>query len=292
MVPRDADGKLTDWTDVAQLDFGNPAVRREMTDAMRWWLTEFGIDGYRMDVAGFVPYSFWAEALPALRAAVPRPILLLAEWGDLELHRKGFDLTYGWESYKRLKKVWGGGSASDYVRDEVAELRAMPEGGRRLRFTTNHDETAWDRTPVEIFGPGAGARAAFVATVLLPGRPLLYNGQEVESPQKLPLFERELVQWEQPHAAEAREFYRKVLELTRTQPALIRGDFVPISTSAPFDIISFRRGGTVILVNPRPRAVRFNVTGIEVGGRRDLLTSKTQRGNRVTLPAYGVLVLQ
>ena len=48
----------------------------------------------------------------------------------------------------------------------------------------------------------------------------------------------------------------------------------------------------MILVNPRPRAVRFNVTGIEVGGRRDLLTSKTQRGNRVTLSAYGVLVLQ
>src|SRR5690606_23049379 len=150
-----------------------------------------------------------------------------------ELHRKGFDLTYGWESYKRLKAVWKGAPASSYVRGEIAELAGMPQGGMRLRFTTNHDETAWDDTPVAIFG--AGARAAFVATALLPGRPLLYNGQEVESPQKLPLFEREPVQWEQPHAAEAREFYRRVLELTRTQPALIRGDFVEIRTSAPSD---------------------------------------------------------
>lgn len=290
MVPRDADGKLTDWTDVAQLDYGNPAVRREMTDVMRWWLTEYGIDGYRMDVAGFIPYDYWAEALPALRAAVPRPILLLAEWGDLELHRKGFDLTYGWESYKRLKAVWKGGIASAYVRGEIAELAGMPQGGMRLRFTTNHDETAWDDTPVAIFG--AGARAAFVATALLPGRPLLYNGQEVESPQKLPLFERELVQWEQPHGAEARAFYRRVLELTRTQPALIRGDFVEIRTSAPSDVIAFRRGGIVVLVNPRPTPVRFSVTSIEVDGRRDLLTSRKQRGNRVTLPAYGFLVLQ
>ena len=78
-VPRDPKGKLTDWTDVAQLDYGNPALRREMIAAMRWWLTEFGIDGFRMDVAGFVPDAFWREATPALRAAVPRPILLLAE---------------------------------------------------------------------------------------------------------------------------------------------------------------------------------------------------------------------
>ena len=33
-VPRDDKGKLTDWTDVAQLDYGNPALRREMIATM------------------------------------------------------------------------------------------------------------------------------------------------------------------------------------------------------------------------------------------------------------------
>ena len=98
-VPREPDGKLTDWTDVVQLDYGNPAVRREMIATMRWWLQEFGIDGFRVDVAGFIPNDFWREAVPAIRAAVPRQILLLAEWADLEMHRAGFDLTYGWDSY-------------------------------------------------------------------------------------------------------------------------------------------------------------------------------------------------
>ena len=94
-VPRDDQGKLTDWTDVAQLDYRNPALRREMIATMSWWLREFGIDGFRVDVAGFVPDDFWREATPQLRAAVPRPILLLAEWGDLKMHRLGFDLSYG-----------------------------------------------------------------------------------------------------------------------------------------------------------------------------------------------------
>ncbi|HWA16574.1 MAG TPA: alpha-amylase family glycosyl hydrolase, partial [Gemmatimonadales bacterium] len=160
LTPRDADGKLTDWTDVAQLDYGNRAVRKAMTGTMAWWLKEYEIDGFRVDVAGFVPYDYWKEALPALRAAVPRPILLLAEWGDPEMHKLGFDLTYSWDAYKRLKGVWQGAPADSFVAAEVIDMSVMPINGARLRFTTNHDETAWDKPPVAIFGAGTGARAA------------------------------------------------------------------------------------------------------------------------------------
>ncbi len=223
-VPRGPDGKLTDWDDVLQLDYRNPAVRREMIASMRYWLEKFEIDGFRVDAAGFVSYDFWREAVPALRAAVPRPILLLAEWGDLEMHRVGYDLTYGWDSYKRLKAVWRGTAASTFVRDELADLPKMPPGGMRMRFTTNHDETAWDDPPLKLFGGSAGARAAYVAIALLPGRPLLYDGQEVESPQKLGLFERQPIVWNQPQASKARAFYASVVKLARTEPALVTRD--------------------------------------------------------------------
>ncbi len=292
MVPRDPDGKLTDWTDVVQLDYGNPEVRREMIATMRWWLEQFGIDGFRVDVAGFVPYDFWREALPALRAAVPRRLLFLAEWGDPELHRLGYDLTYAWDSYDRLKEVWRGAPAPMFVQRELADMQAMPPGGMRMRFSTNHDKTAWDDPPVTIFGRGAGARAAYVALALLPGRPLLYNGQEVESPQKLGLFEREAVAWRQPQAAQARAFYGRVMRLARTEPAFLGKEFAEVATSAPDDVIAYRRGELVVLVNPRPRQVRVSLTGVEVNGARDLLFDRTLRGRTVTLPAYGAMVLR
>src|ERR1041385_4537001 len=291
-VPRDPQGKPTDWTDVAQLDYGNPELRRAMIEAMRYWLVEFGIDGFRVDAAGFVPAAFWKEAVPALRAAVPRRILLLAEWGDLEMHRLGVHLTYPWDSYSRLKEVWGGAPASTFIRREVEDLKAMPLGGMRLRFTTNHDETAWDNPPVKRFQGAAGARAAFVAMAFLPGRPLIYNGQEVESPQKLGLFERQPVVWSQPHAEQARAFYRRVLHLARTDPAFLAGDLREVETSAPDDVIAYRRGPVVVLVNARPRAVRTAVTGDGVAGARDLLSGRAQQGDTVALPAYGAVVLR
>jgi glycosidase len=291
-VPRDPDGKLTDWTDVVQLDYGNPKVRQQMIAAMRYWLEEFGVDGFRVDVAGFLPNDFWREAVPALRGAVPRPILLLAEWDDLELHRIGFDLTYGWDSYKRLKAVWRGAAASSFVQAELQDMKAMPPGGMRMRFTTNHDETAWDAPPLKIFRGPAGARAAFAAIALLPGRPLIYNGQEVESPQQLGLFEPQSVVWNQRDAAAATAFYRKVLELASTHPAVIGGDFREVKTSAPKDLIAYRRGALVVLVNSRPRAVKATVRDIAVDGGRDLLSGRVQQGAAVSLPAYGAVVLR
>jgi len=290
-VPRDEQGKPTNWTDVAELDYDNPALRRAMIAAMRHWLVDFGIDGFRVDVAGFIPDEFWREAVPALRAAVARPILLLAEWGDLKAHRLGFDLTYAWDSYSRLKAVWRGEAAAPFVTRELADLEAMPPGGMRLRFTTNHDETAWDEPAVTLFGGAAGARAAFVAMALLPGRPLLYNGQAIESPQRLRLFERDPIDWDRPGADTARALYQRVLELARTNPALVTGDLRPITTSVPDDVIAYGRGDVVVLVNARAREVRAAVAALGGTCRRDLLSDRPQCGTDVTLPPHGAAVL-
>jgi glycosidase len=291
MEPRNEEGQPTGWTDVAQLDYRNPAMRQAMIDAMRHWLVEYNIDGFRVDVAGFVPDSFWMEALPALRAAVPRPILLLAEWGDPKMHRFGFDLTYGWEGYARLKQVWDTASAEAFVAAEVADARALPAGGMRLRFTTNHDETAWDEPPLDLFGGAAGARAAFAAMVLLPGRPLLYNGQEVESPVPLRLFERDTIAWRNPAADSARAVYRRVLDLPGHHPGLAGQSIAAVTTSAPRDVIAYRRGEVVVLVNARAREIAFRVTGETLNGMVDALSGKAVKGQQLTLPAYGVFVL-
>jgi glycosidase len=290
-VPRDDKGKLTDWTDVAQLDYTNPALRREMIAAMRYWLTEFGIDGFRVDAAGFVPDDFWREAVPALRAAVTRPILLLAEWGDLKMHRFGFDLTYPGDSYSGLKAVWKGAPAADFIKHELSDQQAKPPGGKRHRFSTNHDETAWDQPPVTLFGGAAGARAAYVAMALLPGRPLVYDGQEVESPQRLGLFVRQPVAWNQPDALQARAFYRRILDLTGTDSAFVAGAFREVETTAPDDVIAYRRGDAVVLVNARRREMRVGVTDFAVAGARDLLSNRVQRDKTVILSAYGAVVL-
>ena len=293
VVPRDPQGKPTDWTDVVQLDYGNPALRQAMIAAMRHWLVEFGLDGFRMDVAGFIPYDFWSQAIPALRSSVPRRLLFLAEWGDLAIHRTGFDLTYAWDSYSRLKAVWKGAPASTFVQGELPDMRAMPAGSMRMRFTTNHDETAWDNPPVVIFGGGEGARAAFVAMALLPGRPLLYNGQEVESPAEAGhLRAGGRGMGPAPRGPTPGRSTAGCCSCRRPIPRSLPATSGKSPPALPDDVIAYRRGDAVVLVNARPHEVRAAVTGFAVAGSRDLLTGRTEQDATVTLPAWGAVVLR
>ena len=287
--PLNDDGSSTEWTDVADLDYRSSAMRAAMIGAMRFWLEELDVDGFRVDVAGMVPDDFWEQAVPELRAAGAE--LLLAEWADPKMNRFGFDLTYGWDGYHALKQVWRGEqSAADFVRREWTDAQTVPFGSR-LRFTTNHDETAWDEPPVLLFGGPAGARAAFAAIALLPGVPLLYNGQEVESPQQLGLFEREAIDWNRAGADDARAWYRRIVEIARTHPDFDAGALAPASTTAADRVIAYRRGGSLVLVNSSPAAVAFDVSDVDVDGARDLLGGPTQRGRRVELGGHGVRVL-
>jgi hypothetical protein len=127
---------------------------------------------------------------------------------------------------------------------------------------------------------------------LLPGRPLIYDGQEVESPQKLPLFEHDPVMWDQPNASVALAFYKRIEQLIQTDPAFASGNLSAVTTSDPNDVIAYRRGDAIVLVNARPHEVKFTTTGVGVDGLRDQLTRRIQHGASVTLPAFGAVVLE
>src|SRR5678815_3203931 len=54
----DSNGRITyphDWSDVAELNYDNPELRRYMTDMLKFWLRDFDLDGFRCDVAAEVP---------------------------------------------------------------------------------------------------------------------------------------------------------------------------------------------------------------------------------------------
>ena len=63
--------KASGMDDIIELDFGNPSLRREMTEAMKFWVRECDIDGYRCDLASWVELDYWLEARPQVDAVKP-----------------------------------------------------------------------------------------------------------------------------------------------------------------------------------------------------------------------------
>jgi glycosidase len=215
---RDNEGRETDWTDVAELNYASADMRRAMIGEMRWWLTEMGIDGFRADVAGGVPMDFWMQARQALTAVRP-DIFLLAEAESPAMH-SAFHMTYGWELHHLLNEIAQGKKGMAELDAYFARQNAAyGPGAYRMYFTSNHDENSWAGTEFERMGANHLPSFVLAATVQ-NSMPLLYTGQEVSMNKRLRFFDKDTVDWSGPSLA---PFYTAMLDLKERNPALWNG---------------------------------------------------------------------
>ncbi len=259
----------TDWTDVIQLDFNNPATHDYMISALAYWVREFDIDGYRCDVAYKVPDEFWNRARMQLDAI--KPVFMLAEAEEPRHHDSAFDMSYSWSMHHMMNKVAKGDTSASAIAGLVAESQTrFPFHAYRMQFTSNHDENSWQGTEFERLGDGAKAFA--VLTYTLPGMPLIYNGQEYGNPKRLDFFEKDLVQ--RPDTSFF-DFYKTLNELKTTHPALHNGahggSFTVIPTSDDTRVLAFVREKDdcqiITLLNLSGDAVMVQVKSDKLTGR-------------------------
>ncbi len=286
-VPHGNDGVPTDWTDTVELDYDNPEVIAEMTNVLRFWAIEQNVDGFRCDVAGMVPIAFWEHAIASLREE--KGVLMLAEGEGMDLHSAGFDLTYAWPEYATLKEVFAGKPAARYADRVASILTELPPGAARLRFSTNHDETAWDAPPPTLFGGQAGAQAAFVLAAALPGVPLIYNGQETGIDQTVPFFSSTPIDW--TANPDVQVWYRRFFEVYTASEALRRGDYRLITATE--DALAFERTSgderLIVAVNVRPTPTTISIPS---ASGRDLLSGQPMELNDATeLAPYAAHVI-
>ena len=228
-----------DWSDIIEFDYDQPGLREYMIMAMAYWVEEFDIDGYRCDVAGYVPNDFWRQLRVALDDI--KPVFLLAEWEDRDLHRDGFNMTYAWSWNEAMHEIAQGQAPVDRLRKYYSwNERAWPRSAYRMTFVSNHDKNAWDGTQQEQFGECL--EAAIVLSVLGEGMPLIHNGQEAGESKRLAFFERDPIEWQ---AHPIGELYRKLIHLKKRVPALWNGKYgarmIQVPNSLPGQVLSFVR---------------------------------------------------
>ena len=236
------------WDDVIDLDYGNPALRQAMIDAMDFWVRETDIDGFRCDMAMLVPLDFWVEARHQLDRR--KKLFWLAECEELHYH-DAFDATYAWEWMHKTEDFAKG-------RTDIAGLDWLlnkinanyPPAALKVWFTSNHDENSWNGTEYEKYGNLTLPLAVFSAT--WNGMPMIYSGQEAPNYKRLAFFDKDPIAWNGHYALHG--FYKKLLTLHATHPAARGGDPAVqtrrLHTDADAQVFSFVRqnGEAVMLV--------------------------------------------
>ncbi len=269
---------VPDWTDVADLNFDNKNLWTAMINALKFWVEEYDIDGYRCDVAGMVPIEFWIEARKGLDKI--KPVFMLAEWDTPEMH-EAFDMTYDWRTHKLMNAIAKGNkTAEDMFNNLNDDKNSYPQIAFRMHFTSNHDENTWNGTVFERLGSAAETFVVF--SFLIPDMPLIYTGQETGLNKRLAFFDKDEVEWK---GHEFEKLYAHLIKLKNNNTALLNGErggeIAWVNSTDKKNILAFTRAKNkdeiFAIFNFSDEEVEFELDGESISGTyKNYFTGKVE----------------
>ncbi|RFM27060.1 alpha-amylase family glycosyl hydrolase [Deminuibacter soli] len=286
----------TGWNDVAALNYGNADMRSAMIKAMKYWVYNANIDGYRCDAADFVPAGFWKQAIDSLRAIRTHKLLLFAEGTRTDHFLSGFQLKYAMGFYYNLvNNIYAkNGSVQSIDSVNTVEYNLAGTDSRAVRYISNHDVDNSDGTPLDLLGGKQGSLAAFAAAAFTTSVPMIYNGQEKGCPVKLNFFNNStVIDW--TLNADMTAEYKRIIALHNSNEALRRGAYTSYSDQ---DVCAFTRvlnnQKVLVLVNLRNKAVSYTLPAALANSswKNAFDGTAITIQSQVALQPYGYLVLQ
>ena len=297
---QDANGNIisppnTNFTDVAQLNFNNGAMRLAMIYDMKYWVYTANVDGFRCDFADNPPVDFWQQAIDTLRNISTHKLLLLAEGSRSSNFTAGFDCNFGFGFYYGLKTIYSSNASVTTIDNlNATEYSNAANGQQVVRYITNHDVNSSDGTPLSVFDGKSGSLAAFTIAAYMKSVPMIYNGQEVgmTTPITFP-FTSVKIDWTtgQDETAE----YKKIIAFRNSSAAIRQGDLISYSNT---DICAFTKQKdaeeVLALVNVRNTSIDYTLPAALANTTwKDALNGgSVALANQVTLQPYQYMVLK
>ena len=187
------------WHTMPDLDYATPAVREEAKQIATFWLTEMGVDGFRLDAVPYLveegsrligspgTHAFLREYATHVRRVAPNAFTVGEVWDGLDrmlpYYPDQLETYFAFDLSDALIDAVRTGSGRKLL-DLYMRFQEVVPDGRWATFLRNHDQT---RTVTALGGRSsdsmslAVARAKMGATLLLtlPGLPFVYYGEEI-----------------------------------------------------------------------------------------------------------------
>lgn len=194
--------KVGDWSDIIDLDYSNKELWQYQIDSLVMWAKI--VDGFRCDVASFVPVEFWKQAREAVAKVNPDCIWLaesvhssfnvfsrksgIYTASDYELF-DAFDMEYDYDIREVFDKYLKGETSLSHYLDMFNYQEAIyPQNYDKMRCLENHDQPrichyVKNRSDLENY-------TAFL--YFLKGSTLIYAGQEFGCDETPSLFDKDV----------------------------------------------------------------------------------------------------
>ncbi len=227
-----------------KLNTANPEVREYVIDVMDYWIREYGIDGWRLDVADEVDGTLWNEARYRLKKKYPEMLLLGETWGDGGnlLDGKKMDAVMNYCFRDAVRDYYGLG----VIDAEEFGIRINRMLGANRRITNKVQYNLLDSHDTERFlfycnESKDRMRLAVAFQMLFEGSPAIYYGDEVGITGENDPDCRKCMVWDDKADKGMFKYYQSLIALRKRYTSLRLGDYRLLYTLAFEDLVVFSR---------------------------------------------------
>ena len=283
---KDAKGEMIHphgWGDVYELNYQEPGLVDAMNRALKFWIDETDIDGFRCDYVSSptIPVKYWQQIIAELKSYKSgKEIEFLSETDisnrhNIRIDSCGFDYDYAWDFQGRLAWKFKDAEGADSLKAICDEfLNATKQiKNRRMVYLTNHDQNYNDggHTLKDFYGDNRYALTVLEFTFY--GMPLLYQGQEIGDPDTLNYFTDAKVKWNMIDR-KMQNTVRTLVALHHIQPSLAADAPVEYLETNKAQVLAYKRDNVLVVLNLGKEPTEVQVNGID-GNYQQWINSET-----------------
>ena len=287
--------------DVDQAQVNWPVVNH-LLDATRYWLGEIDVDGYRLDVAGDVPFWFWEMFRKTVKEAKPDAYIVGELWGASPEYVNGryYDAVMNYKFFRDpvLSFFAKGEMTAEEFDRAIAPGRMIyaQEGVQaQMNLLDSHDT---ERFLTTAGGDIRRLKLALLFAMTYMGAPTIYYGDEIAMEGKHDPDCRRPFLWnytDDPERVDLHGYVRTLTTLRREHPALVNGTFETLLADG--DVYAFRRvlgdEAITVVLNASSGDVSIDLADLGAApGGRDLIGGRALEGPSLELPALSGTVLR
>ncbi len=252
-----------------KLNSSNPEVRAFILDVMDFWIREYGIDGWRLDVADELDINVWQEVCMVLRQKYPDTFLLGETWGyggrltdgkmlDSVMNYMFRDAVRDYFGYEKI-----GTEEFDNRINTMLSLYKNETGKVLYNLLDSHDT---ERFLHYCSGDIDRMKLAVAFQFLFIGSPAIYYGDEVGITGDNDPDCRKCMVWDERQNKDLLDWYKKFIKIRKDHAAVRTGDYMTTFIDDENEIICFERREENEKIQVIIRKGKQNGTPVKVKG--------------------------